>query len=507
MTAPRYQVFVSSTFTDLVEERRQVSEQLQKLRCIPAGMELFSASGRPPWALIESAIDDSDYVVLILAGRYGSTVDDDDLSYTEREYDYALSLEIPVLAFLHNDVESLASRSVDTGALAEKRDRFWDKVKDSGRHTVDFWTDASDLAQKVLVAIATAISTEPRPGWVRATVESDPEGDRGSAVARRSVALSRADDVRDALVAPGGGALVERAISDATRSVTDLPFVKGDAAFDVRDVEGEYTSRVAELEMAAGPLVTTVAAAARWGDGTKLDDYWLDLIRELSASPRLGGSTVLIDLVRAPAVLVFTAAGLGACAGRRDDLVGLLLSERLAVENPYNEEDVPAVAMLGGTLMYPNAWASKRLRSFLASTLAADEAWQGSTFDRAWERWEYLASVARTYYATKLRTPSGGQPYLRIEDRIHTEPRPVAAKVIRRGVADSGDSHALLSMGLTEGRAELFDEAAEIFDARYGKWGDQQDMAALPPIGGGGYGGFLPSGPHYPGEGARDLRG
>lgn len=40
----REQVFISSTFKDLVEERRAVIQTLLEADCIPAGMELFPAS-------------------------------------------------------------------------------------------------------------------------------------------------------------------------------------------------------------------------------------------------------------------------------------------------------------------------------------------------------------------------------------------------------------------------------------------------------------------------------
>lgn len=40
----RYQVFVSSTFEDLQEERREVMQALLSLNCIPTGMELFPAA-------------------------------------------------------------------------------------------------------------------------------------------------------------------------------------------------------------------------------------------------------------------------------------------------------------------------------------------------------------------------------------------------------------------------------------------------------------------------------
>ena len=40
----RYQVFVSSTFADLTEERQKVIQALMEMDCIPAGMELFPAA-------------------------------------------------------------------------------------------------------------------------------------------------------------------------------------------------------------------------------------------------------------------------------------------------------------------------------------------------------------------------------------------------------------------------------------------------------------------------------
>src|SRR5215510_13194150 len=96
----RYKVFVSSTFKDLQDERQQVMQALLELDCMPTGMELFPASDETKWSLITRVIDDCDYYLVIIGGRYGS-VDDTGISYTEREYDYAVRRGIPVLAFLH----------------------------------------------------------------------------------------------------------------------------------------------------------------------------------------------------------------------------------------------------------------------------------------------------------------------------------------------------------------------------------------------------------------------
>jgi hypothetical protein len=66
----RYQIFVSSTFADLQQERQAVMQALLSLDHFPAGMELFPASDEDQWALIKGVIDDSDYYVLVIGGRY-----------------------------------------------------------------------------------------------------------------------------------------------------------------------------------------------------------------------------------------------------------------------------------------------------------------------------------------------------------------------------------------------------------------------------------------------------
>src|SRR6185437_2488974 len=96
----RYQVFVSSTFVDLLEERREVMQALLELDSIPAGMELFPAANDDQWTLIKRVIDDCDYYLVIIAGRYGS-VGRDGKSFTQMEYEYALSRNKPTVAFLH----------------------------------------------------------------------------------------------------------------------------------------------------------------------------------------------------------------------------------------------------------------------------------------------------------------------------------------------------------------------------------------------------------------------
>ena len=75
---------------------------LLELDCIPSGMELFPAANDSQWELIKGVIDDCDYYVVIIAGRYG-TMGPNGVSCTEMEYRYAVEKDKPVVAFLHGD--------------------------------------------------------------------------------------------------------------------------------------------------------------------------------------------------------------------------------------------------------------------------------------------------------------------------------------------------------------------------------------------------------------------
>jgi hypothetical protein len=62
----RYQVFISSTYADLKEERQHVIQTVIEANCIPAGMELFPAADEAQLAFIKRVIDDCDYYLLII---------------------------------------------------------------------------------------------------------------------------------------------------------------------------------------------------------------------------------------------------------------------------------------------------------------------------------------------------------------------------------------------------------------------------------------------------------
>lgn len=162
----RYQIFISSTFKDLEEERKQVMQAVLNRKCFPAGMELFPAVDIEQFDYIKKVIDDSDYYLLIIGARYGS-LDENGFSFTEKEYDYAVSREIPVIAFIHNNIKLIPLGKADTDPeLQKKLEAFRAKVQ-QGR-LVNYWKDASDLRIKVTESLITAFQEIPRTGWVRA---------------------------------------------------------------------------------------------------------------------------------------------------------------------------------------------------------------------------------------------------------------------------------------------------------------------------------------------------
>lgn len=167
----RFQIFVSSTFADLRHERDEIANALQAMGHIPAGMELFGSDADDSWTVIERTIDLSDYFVLVIAGRYGS-ISEVGISFTEREFDHATANKIPVLAFVHEDLDKLPSGVVEKTAKAQRQLKAFRK-KVTQKHQVTFWSDKADLSTKVVASLAKTIEMIPRPGWVRGDIEKE----------------------------------------------------------------------------------------------------------------------------------------------------------------------------------------------------------------------------------------------------------------------------------------------------------------------------------------------
>ena len=162
----RFQVFVSSTYADLKEARQKVIQTLMEMDCIPAGMELFPAADEEQWKFIKRVIDDCDYYILIIGGRYGSLTAEG-ISYTEKEYDYAISIGLKVLAFMHEQPDDIpVAKSETDPSLQDKLERFRKKVSEN--RVVKTWRNESELPGLVALSLPKTIKVYPAVGWIRA---------------------------------------------------------------------------------------------------------------------------------------------------------------------------------------------------------------------------------------------------------------------------------------------------------------------------------------------------
>ncbi len=160
----KYQVFVSSTYEDLREERQEVMHALLELDCIPSGMELFPAADEDQWSLIQGVIDECDYYVLIIAGRYGS-VSPQGVGYTEMEYQYALETGKPIIAFLHKEPDALQKKRTEQTEEGQKKFKEFRELAQN--KMCKFWETPQELGSVVSRSLIMLQRKIPGIGWVR----------------------------------------------------------------------------------------------------------------------------------------------------------------------------------------------------------------------------------------------------------------------------------------------------------------------------------------------------
>ena len=128
-------------------------------------MELFPASNDDQWSLIKKVIDDCDYYIVIIGGRYGS-VNSEGISYTEMEYRYAQETGKPIIAFLHKKPEEIKSK--DTEQTAQGKAKLADFRHLAEEKMVRYWSTPSDLGSVVSRSMIKLIKGYPAIGWVKA---------------------------------------------------------------------------------------------------------------------------------------------------------------------------------------------------------------------------------------------------------------------------------------------------------------------------------------------------
>lgn len=164
----RFSVFVSSTLKDTKDARASVIGGLLSTQYIPCCMEFPFAALADTKTHIESQIEISDFVCLILKNEYGQIASGMDVSWTEFEYDVAARLGKPVIGCVFSPKRATpASADPRTTELAQRIE--------ADNRTLIFWTSPAQLSAAVLGSLKALTQGNPGGGWVRRDRDRDEE--------------------------------------------------------------------------------------------------------------------------------------------------------------------------------------------------------------------------------------------------------------------------------------------------------------------------------------------
>jgi hypothetical protein len=172
----RLQIFVSSTFLDLKEERQAAVKAILESGHIPAGMELFTSGDESQMEVIKQWIEDSDVYLLILGGRYGSVEPNSGKSYTQLEYEYAISLNRPLFTcvmrseYLNEKIQGSNYRDVMEQSNIDKFDKFKNLVMSK---MVFQCNSLIELKYNILQKMIEIDRNDNLTGWIRASESTD----------------------------------------------------------------------------------------------------------------------------------------------------------------------------------------------------------------------------------------------------------------------------------------------------------------------------------------------
>ena len=285
----RYQVFISSTFRDLLEERQAVIKAVLELDHMPAGMELFPAGEDDAWQLIKDVIDASDYYVLIVGGRYGS-LDRYGIGYTEKEYDYAIATNKPVIPLLHKTPDNLPRDKTETdNETWEKLKAFRKKVE--GKHTCTYWLSAEELKSQVVLGLTSTLKRHPAVGWIRA--DQVPSGATVSEVLKLREKLTLLEkELESRRTQPPESA---RDLSQGDETfLFDIKFKERDSNFPYNKIQHQINLSISwnEIFAAVAPTLINEAGEIRV-KGSLRDFFKLKAKQQIDSNKKLKGKELL----------------------------------------------------------------------------------------------------------------------------------------------------------------------------------------------------------------------
>ncbi len=168
----RYQVFISSTFRDLADERKAAIEAIFETGHIPIALERFSPADEGDLEIIKQAMSDSQVYVLIIGHRYGELIPGTKISFTEFEYDLAQVYRLKTLVFMLDEATVLEKRrALDPNNTRDKAEllnydalcKFHDRIRKFRK----FFKPGPQFKYMVEVALLKNLGSLDQPGFIR----------------------------------------------------------------------------------------------------------------------------------------------------------------------------------------------------------------------------------------------------------------------------------------------------------------------------------------------------
>lgn len=143
-----YQIFVSSTYSDLVDIRDIAYQVILDMRQVPVGYHDIATDSNIQ-ETINPLIDNSEIFILIIGKNYGS-ISSSGNSYVEEEYNYAISKGKPILCFIRSDY-----RNNDNPQFQAFVTRLF------ANHFVSLWNNVDDFKVKLTTSVYNLMAQNP----------------------------------------------------------------------------------------------------------------------------------------------------------------------------------------------------------------------------------------------------------------------------------------------------------------------------------------------------------
>ncbi|WP_131101682.1 DUF4062 domain-containing protein [Bacillus sp. SYJ] len=236
----KLQVFISSTFKDLIEERQSAVEAVLSSGHIPAGMELFKAGDESQKETIKRWIDESDVYLLILGGRYGSIEPVSGKSYTHWEYDYAGEIGIPRFAVVI-DKQALDAKVKQIGVDVIEREnvpKYEEFKKQVLSKTSEFFGDLKDIKLTIHRKLAELGSNGELAGWVSAKDIRTNE----TLINEISRLMQENSELKEKLMKLKSNTTTREENTQKSKGVTSSPFGRGEVSTRVERILKIYNA-------------------------------------------------------------------------------------------------------------------------------------------------------------------------------------------------------------------------------------------------------------------------